>query len=360
MIVLGCTGSIGVNTLKIAKQYNLKIEVLVAGYNIELLNQQLQQFDVQKVIIASKDDIHKVNHPNVSYGQDAILDAISNSKSDLVVNALVGFVGLKPTLQAIKCNKKVALANKESLVVAGKFIDTKYITPIDSEHFGLWYLTDKTKQIKSLTITASGGSFRDLPLEKLHNVTAKEALQHPNWSMGDKITIDSATMTNKLFELCEARWLFDTTNCDAIIETKSIIHAMINYIDGSTTAHLANVSMQLPIAYAILDKVTKPILQPVDLLQIGSLEFKEILQDRYPIWQLKDTILTNDNIGVVINSANEVMVDKFLNNKINFLDIAKYTLMAVEKFDNIKLTNIDDIFQIDKEVRRYCSALGDI
>jgi len=355
LIVLGSTGSIGVNTLEIAKKFNLDIEILVAGYNIELLNKQLKEFTPTTVIIASKDDINKVNHKNVRYGQEAILEVIENSKSNLVVNALVGFFGLKPTLKAISCKKKVALANKESLVVAGKFIDMSYITPIDSEHFGLWYLMDKTKKIDSLTITASGGSFRDYPLENLKNVTVKEALNHPNWSMGNKITIDSATMTNKLFELIEARWLFDTTACDAIIEPKSIIHAMVNFKDGSTTAHLAHANMQLPISYAILDEVNEQILKPINLLELENLSFKKIESSRYPIWDLKDELLNNDNLGVVLNSANEIGVEKFLKGEIGFLDISKISNNAINKFNNIKLNNINDIFEIDKEVRRYCN-----
>jgi len=353
MIVLGSTGSIGVNTLYIAKKFNIDIEVMVAGYNIPLLNKQLQDFNPKVVIVASKDDIPKVNHTNVKSGQKAILEAIKTSSSNLVVNALVGFAGLKPTITAIQANKKVALANKESLVVAGKFIDTNYITPIDSEHFGLWYLYDNKKKIDSLTITASGGSFRDTPLDKLKNVSIKEALNHPNWSMGNKITIDSATMTNKLFELLEVKWLFKTTNCDAIIEPQSIIHAMINFTDGSTTAHLANASMQLPISYAILNKVEENILPPINLLDIGSLEFKAIDKKRYPIWAIKDKLLLNDNLGVVLNAANEIAVEQFLNGKIGFLDISKITLDAVERFDNIIINNIDDIFDADLKVRRY-------
>jgi len=356
MIVLGSTGSIGVNTLAVAKRFNIDIEVLVAGNNITLLNEQLKDFNPTLVIIASKNDISKVNHPNVQAGQDAILDAIENSSSNLIVNALVGFFGLLPTLRAIHCGKKVALANKESLVVAGEFIDTSYITPIDSEHFGLWYLMDKTKKIDSLTITASGGSFRDYPLEKLKNVTIKEALNHPNWKMGNKITIDSATMTNKLFELVEARWLFDTTKCDAIMERKSIIHAMVNFTDGSTTAHLAHANMQLPISYAILDKVEEQILKPVNLLDLQNLEFKAIETSRYNIWEIKDELLNNKNLGVVLNAANEVYVEKFLQDKIGFLDIAQNTLKAINKFNNTTIKNIDDIFEIDTQVRRYCNG----
>ncbi len=352
MIILGSTGSIGVNTLEVAKKYDLDVEVLVAGNNIELLNSQIKEHNPKRVIIASKDDLHKVNHQNVSFGEDAILNAIKESSSNIVVNALVGFLGLKPTLKAIECKKKLCLANKESLVVAGKFIDKTNLRAIDSEHFGLWYLLND-KKISSLTITASGGSFRDYPLEALKSVSIKEALNHPNWKMGNKITIDSATMTNKMFEILEAFWLFDTKNIDAIIEPKSIIHALINFKDGSSTAHIAGVSMQLPIAYAIMDKVEDEILKPVDLLEIGSLEFKKIDKNRYAIWDLKDEILNNPDLGLILNASNEVAVSKFLSGKIGFLDISKINLDAINRFHNLKASNIDDIFLIDKEVRSY-------
>lgn len=353
MIVLGSTGSIGVNTLNIAKKFDLNIEVLVAGSNISLLNEQIKEFNPKKVVISKKEDIKNINHHNVSFGEESILKAIQESSSKTVVNALVGFLGLKPTLTAISCGKKVALANKESLVVAGKFIDQKNLNPIDSEHFGLWYLL-QNKKIDSMIVTASGGSFRDYPIDKLKNVSIKEALNHPNWSMGNKITIDSATMTNKMFELLEAAWLFDTKKLDAIIETKSLIHALINFTDGSTTAHIANASMQLPIAYAILGKCDEEILKPVNLVEVGSLEFRKIEVSRYPIWELKDEILNNSDLGVVLNAANEVAVSKFLNGKIGFLDISKITLNAINKFNNIKVSSIDEIFEIDKEVREYC------
>jgi len=355
VIVLGSTGSIGVNTLNIARKFNLNVEVLVAGRNIEVLNAQIKEFNPKKVVIANKEDIHKVDHSNVSFGEESILEAIQNSDSKTVVNALVGFLGLKPTLKAIECGKKIALANKESLVVAGKFIDQSKLSPIDSEHFGLWYLL-QDKKINSMLVTASGGSFRDYPLDQLANVSIKEALNHPNWSMGNKITIDSATMTNKMFELMEAAWLFDIRKLDAIIETKSLIHALINFEDGSTTAHIANASMQLPIAYAILGKCDEQILEPVDLLKVSSLEFKKIETSRYPIWEAKDEIISNLDLGVVLNAANEVAVSKFLNSEIGFLDVSKMTLNALNKFNNVKPTTIENIFEIDKEVRAYCES----
>ncbi len=353
MILLGSTGSIGVNTLNIARKFNLNVEVLVAGRNINLLNEQIKEFNPKKVVIDRAEDIHLVNHNNVSFGQNAILEAIENSTSKTVVNALVGFLGLKPTLKAIECGKKIALANKESLVVAGKFIDQTKLKPIDSEHFGLWYLL-QNKKIDSMLVTASGGSFRDYPLEKLSTVSIKEALNHPNWAMGNKITIDSATMTNKMFELVEAAWLFDIRKLDAIIETKSLIHAFINFADGSTTAHIANASMQLPIAYAILGHCDEEILKPVDLVEVANLEFRKIESSRYPIWEIKNEILNNLDLGVVLNAANEVAVSKFLNSQIGFLDISKITLDAINKFNNVKPTSIEEIFEIDKEVRSYC------
>jgi 1-deoxy-D-xylulose-5-phosphate reductoisomerase len=352
LIILGSTGSIGVNTLKVAKRFNLDVEVLVAGKNIDLLNIQIKEFNPKRVVISSKDDLHRVNHHNVYFGEDAILEAIEESSSNIVVNALVGFLGLKPSLKTIECGKKLALANKESLVVAGKFIDQKNLSAIDSEHFGLWYLL-QDKKIDSMTITASGGSFRDYSLEKLKNVTVKEALNHPNWNMGNKITIDSATMTNKMFELIEAAWLFNTKKIDAVIEPKSLVHAFINFKDGSTTAHLANASMQLPIAYAILGKIDSEILEPVNLLEISNLEFKKIEESRYPIWKIKNDVLNNLDLGVILNAANEVAVSKFLSNKIGFLDISKISLDAVNRFSNLKASNIDDVFLIDKEVRSY-------
>jgi 1-deoxy-D-xylulose-5-phosphate reductoisomerase len=357
LIVLGSTGSIGVNTLAIAKKFNLEIDVLVAGDNIKLLNEQLQEFDPRVVIIASRENLPLVNHKNVKVGLRAILEEIELSSSKLVVNALVGFFGLEPTIKAIECGKKVALANKESLVVGGQFLETSQIIPIDSEHFGLWYLMDEKKPLDKLMITASGGSFRDYPLEDLKNVTVEQALKHPNWSMGNKITIDSATMTNKLFELIEAKWLFNTTQCDAIIETKSIIHAMINYKDGSTTAHLAHTNMQLPIAYAILDRVEEQILTPVDLLSLQNLEFRKIETERYPIWDVRKDLLENENLGVILNGANEIAVEKFLKKEISFMDISKISIKALDHFHSIKINSFDDLFAANEAVRFFVQEL---
>ena len=386
MIILGSTGSIGTNTLEIARRYNLDIEVLVAGNNYELLNKQIKEFKPKYVVVKDKETAKKIDFDGVLWGEEAILEVLEKAGSNFVVNALVGEAGLKPTLKAQELNKKIALANKESLVIAGKFINTSNITPIDSEHFGLWYLLNekwkmenenylnqnsklKTKNstlstsnpsthplispFTKLYITASGGALRDWPIDKIENASLKDVLKHPNWSMGVKITIDSASMVNKLFELLEARWLFDTVNIDAFIETKSVIHALVEWRDGSTTAHISKTDMKLPIAYAVLEKVEDKILEPLNLLEIGSLEFRKIDKKRYPVWEIKDLVLNKPDLGIVINTANEYAIDKFLKEEISFIDIGKTILKAVKKFENIKLNSVDDIFESKKEVINY-------
>jgi len=352
IVLLGSTGSIGVNTLIVAKRYHIEIEALVAGNNIDLLNVQIKEHKPKVVAIANEADRHKVNHSNVLCGNDGILKLIEAAESTTIVNALVGYAGLAPTLKATSLGKRVALANKESLVVAGEFIDMSLITPIDSEHFGLWYLING-RPVSKLYITASGGAFRDWELDKMEDATFSDALKHPNWSMGNKITIDSATMTNKLFELLEAKWLFDTSDIDAVIEKKSIIHALAEFKDGSTTAHFAGVDMKLPIAFALRGEVEEAILPPTDLLSIGTLEFLPIEAARYPIWNIKEHILKHPHLGVVVNAANEEAIDAFQKEKCSFFEMSEMILDAYQKFEDVKASNISDIIQIDKEVRAY-------
>lgn len=356
MVVLGSTGSIGVNTLEIAKKFDLRIEVLVAGTNVTLLNKQIADHRPSLVVISDQADISLVNHDNVTQGDEAILAAIESSDSELVVNALVGFMGLRPTLKAIACGKRIALANKESLVAGGAFIDMSKIQPIDSEHFGLWYLNNTPRPVERMLITASGGAFRDWPIEKIQNATLQDALNHPNWAMGQKITIDSASMMNKMFELLEARWLFGEGEYDALIETKSLIHALIDYKDGSTTAHLAKANMQLPIAYAVMGKAETEILKPVNLVEVGSLEFREITTERYPIWQIREELLANPKRGVVVNAANEAAIELFVQEKIGFLEISKRVITAFEQFRD-EPNSIEEVFALDTKVRDYVKAL---
>jgi 1-deoxy-D-xylulose-5-phosphate reductoisomerase len=356
IVLLGSTGSIGVNTLIVAKRYNIQIEALVAGNNIDLLNKQIEEHKPKVVAIANQSDKHRVNHSNVLCGNEGILKLIEESKSTTIVNALVGYAGLAPTIKATSLGKKVALANKESLVVAGEFIDMSLITPIDSEHFGLWYLMNE-RPISKLYITASGGAFREWELDKMKDATFSDALKHPNWSMGNKITIDSATMTNKLFELLEAKWLFNNSNIDAVIEKKSIIHALVEFKDGSTTAHFAGVDMKLPIAFALKGEVEDEILTPTNLLNIGALEFLPIQANRYPIWNIKEHILNNPHLGVVVNAANEVAIEAFQKEQCSFFGMSSMILDAYKKFEDVKAKDIADIIEIDKEVRKYVTKL---
>jgi 1-deoxy-D-xylulose-5-phosphate reductoisomerase len=355
MILLGSTGSIGVNTLAVAERFNIRVEALAAGYNIPLLKEQIEKFQPCFVSVATEELARQIDHPRVFWGEEGILKLIRASQSAIVVNALVGFLGLRPTVTAIEEGKSVALANKESLVAAGAFIDPKALRPIDSEHFGLWYLLSG-RTPKRMVITASGGAFRDRPIETIENATPEEALNHPNWSMGAKITIDSATMTNKLFELLEARWLYGCEHVDAVIEPKSVIHAMVEFVDGATTAQMANPDMKLPIAYALMGKVDVPVLDPVDLLSIGSLEFRPIEMARYPIWAIKEDLLAHPKRGVVVNAANEAAIEKFLTGQIPFGGIPRLVIDAYDHFQNREPESLDEVFAIDQEVRRWCEA----
>jgi len=342
IIVLGSTGSIGVNTLKIAKRFGIEVEGLAAGGNVELLNAQIDACKPKFVAIGDKEKKHLVNHENIFCGDEGIVEIIRRAKSQTVVNALVGFSGVMPSLECMTLGKKLALANKESLVVAGKFLDTDMIHPIDSEHFGLWYLQND-KAVNKLYITASGGALRDWPVEAMETATVTDVLNHPNWSMGSKITVDSATMVNKLFEIVEAKWLFKTSDIDALIEPKSIIHALIEFCDGSTTAHMADVDMALPIAYALDEKIDNAILRPIDLCQMGALQLEAISQKRYPLWGLKQLLLQNIDLGVVFNAANDLLVAQFLNKQISYSQLVRRLQETVYQYEDFSIHCSSDL-----------------
>lgn len=368
MIILGSSGSIGINALAIAERYNLEVEVLGVGKNIALLNKQILKFRPKAVIIANecdRDSITKDFCGKIYCGKDGILQAIKEAKSNLLINALVGFIGLEPTLYGIKCNKTIALANKESLVVGGECIDMRRIIPIDSEHFSLKYLLDSNpRPFKNLYITASGGAFRDTPLNEIPHQNAANALKHPNWKMGQKITIDSATMVNKLFEILEAYWLFGSKNIDALIERNSHIHALVEFCDGSVVAHFATANMQLPIAYAIcaglginetLLKETTPIINPLHFKNI-SYNLQNIDTKRYPLWNLKDKLLENPKLGLALNAANEVAVEAFLRDCIPFGAITTIIQNTLKVFEKADFSTLDSIIALDLEVRQYATS----
>lgn len=359
VIILGSTGSIGIAALEIASVFSYKIEALAAGRNIALLNQQILAHRPKLVAIADERDLKQLEArgARVFVGESGICEMLEAAHSALVVNAIVGFAGLKPSLHTQYCKKTLALANKESLVAGGWLLDTKAIMPIDSEHFGLWYLRTN-RAIKRLVITASGGAFRDTPIHTIKDQTKSAALRHPNWQMGQKITIDSASMMNKIFEILEAYWLFGCRDIEALIERSSSVHALIEFIDGSTTAHFALPDMRLPIAYAIDPKQasTTSIIPSMDLSQILAITFDPIDTNRYPLYELKDALLENPKLGVIVNASNEQAISHFLQDKITFGAIYELVKSALEVFAP-KLPELESytaIATLDKEVRQWC------
>lgn len=384
---MGSTGSIGTQALQIAKAENLPIEVLCAGENIDLLNAQIAEFRPKIVVIKDSKKRHLIRGANrVLCGESGILEALNLAKSKLVLNALVGFSGVKPSLESIARGKTLALANKESLVVAGFLMGRENlakILPVDSEHFALKELLDShtksmldsapqnnfTPHIKKMLITASGGAFRDLPLDEIPKQSAKKALNHPTWAMGRKITIDSATMINKLFEILEAKWLFgayfsanlgaeNITNIDAVIERTSTIHALIQTDDNAIIAHLSSNDMRLPIASALLGAKAKrkAFIKELDLLNL-NLRFEKIDINRYPLWTLKDSLLKCPKLGIILNAANDILVEQFLNDEIIFGDIAKRIFKVVERFGDESsldlIKNIADIMEINAKIADF-------
>ncbi|MGH2327730.1 1-deoxy-D-xylulose-5-phosphate reductoisomerase [Campylobacter taeniopygiae] len=357
MIVFGSTGSIGVNALKLAALKNIKISALACGENIKLLNEQIQAFKPQFVAIKNAKDKHLVKHDKVFIGQAGLEEILQNCQDDFLLNAIVGFAGLKSTIKAKKLGKKIALANKESLVVAGNFLKGAKIIPVDSEHSALNFLLKDKKNIKKLYITASGGAFHKSKIKDLKDVSPKDALKHPNWAMGAKITIDSATMVNKLFEIIEAYHLYDFKDIDALIEPKSIIHAMCEFKNGATTAYFSKADMKLAISEAIFSTHETQILDPIDFIKLSSLKFYEISTRKYPVFKLKDWLLKEPNLGVIINAANEVGVENFLNYKGSFLDISKTIFKALDHFGIPKISSIEEVFEYDDKTRKYLKGI---
>ncbi|AFI04674.1 1-deoxy-D-xylulose-5-phosphate reductoisomerase [Helicobacter cetorum] len=363
MIILGSTGSIGKNALKIATQFDIKIEALSCGRNIALLNEQIRIFKPKKVAILDAKDLSHLEplKAKVFVGLDGIDEMIEECSSSLVINAIVGVAGLKASFKSLQTHKRLALANKESLVSAGHLLDVSKITPIDSEHFGLWaLLQNKVLKPKSLIITASGGAFRDTPLELIPTQNVENALKHPNWSMGAKITIDSASMVNKLFEILETYWLFGASlKIDALIERSSIVHALVECEDNSVISHLASADMKLPISYAINPKLAclNASIKPLDLSTLNAIKFEPIHTERYALWRYKDLLLENPKLGVVLNASNEKAIEKFLNKEIAFGGLIKIISQTLELYakKSLKLSSLEEVLRLDAEVRKRSS-----
>ncbi len=371
--LLGATGSIGSQVLEIIADHPDEFKLMgISGYqNIDRIKAIIKDF--QPTIVAVKDEgdasALKNDYPDVKivYGPDGLVEVAKfepENDEAVLINALVGMVGLKPTIAAIEIDRDVWLANKETLVVGGHLIKdllSKHkadLRPIDSEHNAIWQLLHREdkRSIKKLIITASGGSFRDYSREALKTVTLEDALNHPNWSMGNKITIDSATMMNKGFEMIEAAYLFDLDiqNIEAVLHPESIVHGMVEYVDHSIAALLATPDMRMPISYAMFyPKRQTTSIQPLDISQLGALHFEAIDPKRYPLLGIAlEAFKKGGSTRTVLNAANEAAVKLFLNQKISFLDIEDIVIDYVREHQPIADPSLEEIYHIDADVKQ--------
>lgn len=374
--VLGSTGSIGTNTLEVIRNLNkngfpASVKYISAYSNVDLLSEQIEEFKPKAAVIFSPAGYEELksrslNHKcEILHGQEGINEIASRDDFELVVNALVGFSGLAPTIAAIKNGKDVALANKESLVVAGELIysmlakSKTHLLPIDSEHSAILQCIqgEPLEKVIKLILTASGGPFRGHSKESFGKVTIEEALNHPNWKMGNKITIDSATLMNKGFEIIEAKWLFNigVENIEVLIHPQSIIHSMVEFSDGSVKAQLGVPDMKIPIQYAITypDRVASDFPR-LNFEVMKNLTFEQPDFNKFECLQLSyDVIKLGGSYPVVLNGSNEAAVDLFLNKKIKFTDIPYLIKSALDKHDNHTKLDLENITEIDKWSRNY-------
>ena len=375
--LLGSTGSIGTQTLDIIAEYPdlFSVEVLIAGSNVDLLIQQAIKHKPKYAIIANENLFSQLRDAlaplgiNVAAGKKAICDAMTLDSIDIVVTAAVGYSGLEPTISAIKAGKRIALANKETLVVAGELITSllkdsaSTIIPVDSEHSAIYQclVGEDPKSIKKLIITASGGPFRNKTLNELEHVTVADALKHPNWSMGAKITIDSATMLNKAFEIIEARWLFgiDADKIEAVVHPQSIIHSMVEFVDNSVKAQLGLPDMHLPIRYALGDATRLVTTAPaLTLADYATLTFEKPDTEKFPCLNLAyEALRTKGNTACIINAANEIAVAAFLKQQISFLNIYKIIEKSIANIPFIKSPTFEDYVNTNTETRAYAESI---
>ena len=372
--ILGSTGSIGVQTLDIVAENPDLFEVtsLAAGSNWELLARQAIRFDVDSVVIADTTKYEPLRQALASYpikvytGSESLSQIVRSSEVDVVVNALVGYAGLHPTVAAIKAGKKIALANKETLVVGGDLVMRLAaerrvpILPIDSEHSAIFQcLSGEQSPIRRLIVTCSGGALRDVPMEQLRDVTPEQALKHPQWSMGAKITIDSATLVNKGFEVIEAHWLFgiDADRISVLIHPQSIVHSMVEFDDGAIKAQLGTPDMHMPISYALMypRRASRPSEQ-FDFLANPTLTFAEPDRVKYPALDIAyDCMRRGGTASCVMNGSNEVAVAAFLAGTCRFTDITASIEYALEKATFIAEPTLADYEASNEESRRLAA-----
>lgn len=371
LAILGSTGSIGRQALQVVEEQSeyFEVEVLTAFQNIELLVEQAKKYKPNIVVVGNDEYYHQVFDVldpldiQVYAGEKAIEQVVEMDSIDLVVMAIVGFAGLKPTLAALENRKTVALANKEALVVAGQIISetslrkNAHIIPIDSEHSAIFQclMGEMNNPVQKIILTASGGPFLDFSEKEIKNVTAKQALNHPVWNMGDKVSIDSATMINKGLEAIEAKWLFDLNpeQIEVLIHPQSLVHSMVYFEDASVKAQMGEPDMRIPIQFAMsYPNRLKNNIKRLDLIKAGKLEFQVADLKKFSNLALAfEALKIGGNKPCVLNASNEVAVQAFLLNKIGFTSISKVIEWGLENIDFIKNPSLDQMFETDLEAR---------
>lgn len=375
--ILGSTGSIGTQALDVIRQHNDRFEayVLTAGSNAALLIEQALEFCPDSVVIADETKYEQVRDAlsslpiKVYTGEEALCGVVESSSVDMVLTAMVGFAGLRPTVHALKARKPIALANKETLVVAGETImkmameNRVPILPVDSEHSAIFQsvVGEGNNPIEKILLTASGGPFRTFTSEELTTVTPAQALKHPNWEMGAKITIDSATMMNKGFEMIEAKWLFGVTpnDIEVIVHPESIIHSAVQFNDGAIKAQLGLPDMRLPIQYAFSYPDRLPLGEErLDWFSLGSMHFERPDTKRFPCLELAyEAIRKGGNMPCILNAANEIANAAFRKDKIGFTQIAEIISQTMETATFMAEPTLETYFETDIEARRIADSL---
>ncbi|MCU0462788.1 MAG: 1-deoxy-D-xylulose-5-phosphate reductoisomerase [Bacteroidales bacterium] len=374
--VLGSTGSIGKQTLDVISRFpdEFKVDLLAGGSNAELLANQARKYLPESVIISNKSQYKKLKEElhgtgiRILAGDKEMESAIADSNASIVLAAIVGYSGLRSTVAAIRSGKKIALANKETLVVAGEIIkkmvadNSSIIIPVDSEHSAIFQCLsgEERNSVEKITLTASGGPFLKMPVEKLHNVKPEDALKHPNWNMGDKVTIDSASMMNKGLEIIEARWLFDLDpeQIKVIIHPQSIIHSFVHFTDGSVKAQLGIPDMRLPILYALsYPHRFNSDLPRLDLSKYPEFSFIEPDLKKFPNLALAIKALKiGGNMPCVLNAANEVAVAAFLAGKIGFMRMSEVVEYALENIQYLSAPDLETLEDCDRQARAVADS----
>lgn len=374
--ILGSTGSIGTQALDVVRKNNdLEVVALSAGNNVELLKQQIEEFSPKLVSVGSKEAAENLRELlgdrkiEILHGMEGLIAVAVCKEAQTLLTAIVGMVGLVPTVEAIKAGKDIALANKETLVTAGHIImplakEMKVnILPVDSEHSAILQCLhgEKKSQISKLLVTASGGPFRGMNREQLSQVKLEDALKHPNWSMGRKITIDSSTLVNKGLEVIEAKWLFDmeVDDIEVVVQPQSIIHSMIELLDGSIIAQLGTPDMRLPIQYALYYPDHKYLDgKRLDFKTLKQITFEEPDMDTFKGLALAyEAIRVGGSMPTVYNAANELAVSKFLNREIEYLDIVYTIEKCMKAHKVIENPSIEEILETEKAVHQFINSL---